>query len=260
MAEKANERIARHVVSTALGVPVTRYEDGTANSQVDALIHGQEGEAALEIVADHEEGFNVQWDALERVSHRVNVPGLQRVWSAQLARRARVKDVTSVLSSLMLQMQGKLEQVRRPHDLPEEFSRLGIKALYPLDDDQRSGYVNLHAEGWSGSASSETMSHYVERILARAPDVALKLLAHPADQKHAFIWTTIGTDYGIQFQLEFRDQPLPEASPQLPSGVTHVWVVGSFTSQGAVAWFPDLGWWRPDWAWPDDEILVADRD
>jgi hypothetical protein len=256
VAEKPNERLARHIVSTTLGLPVTRYEDGTADSQVDALIHGSEGAAVLEIVADHEASFNAQWDALERVGHRVEVPGLRRAWSAQLARRSKVNGVVKALPLLMRRLEGQLNDARRPRDLPEALTRLGIKMLYPLDDDKRSGYVNLHPEGWGGFASSETMGHYVERILANADDVPSKLAKHAASEKHAFIWTTIGTDYGIQFQLERRDQPLPKDPPRLPQGVTHVWVVGSFTSQGAVAWFPDRGWWRPDWAWPEDHSLA----
>jgi hypothetical protein len=60
MTEKPNERTARHIVATALGVRVSRLEDGTADSQVDALIHGGEGPEALEISADHEAAFNAQ--------------------------------------------------------------------------------------------------------------------------------------------------------------------------------------------------------
>ena len=102
------------------------------------------------------------------------------------------------------------------------------------------------------------MAEYVERILAAAPDVPRKLAANPARDKHVFIWTTIGTEYGIQSQLEDREQPFPTTTPCLPAGVTHVWVAGSFTSQGVLAWFPDLGWWRPEWHWPADGSLVLD--
>jgi hypothetical protein len=257
--ERPNERLARYVVSTALGVRVERFEDGTSNGQIDALIHLPGGPAALEIVADHEQAFNEQWAALHATEHRLNVPGLQRVWSAQLARRAKVKTVLEELPALLLKLESD-RLANRPaarHDrLPLEIQRLGVRLLYPLDDDTRSGYVNLHAEGWGGWAGSEDVSEYVERILAVEADVPSKLAAHPAQQKHAFIWTTIGTSYAIQSRLEPRDQPMPTSAPRLPDGVTHVWVAGSFTSQGALAWFPDRGWWKPDWKWPDDGPLV----
>ncbi len=57
---------------------------------------------ALEIVADHEAEFNKQWDALAKINFRVEVAGLRRVWSAQLARTARVKRVEQPLLDLLL--------------------------------------------------------------------------------------------------------------------------------------------------------------
>jgi hypothetical protein len=39
-------------VRTVLGVPVCRFEDGTAPRQVDALVHYPDRLAALEIVTD----------------------------------------------------------------------------------------------------------------------------------------------------------------------------------------------------------------
>jgi hypothetical protein len=78
--ERANERLARHIVSTVLGVPVDRFEDGMANRQVDALIHYPDRLAALEIVADHDAAFNAQWDALNRLGHKLQVPGLRQAF------------------------------------------------------------------------------------------------------------------------------------------------------------------------------------
>jgi hypothetical protein len=258
MKERPNERLARHIVATALGVPVRRFEDGKANGQVDAVFSQPDGVAALEVIADHEDAFNAQWDALEKVRHRVFVPGLRDAWSAQLARTARVKDVVRRLPSLMVALQDAAsEPMADVRSIQEDIERLGIRMLYPLKGDS-SGYVNLHAEGWSGFASEQRLAQFVEDVLRQAPEVPLKLAAHPALQRHAFIWTTIGSDYGIQFQLEQRRQPITSESPQLPAGVTHVWVAGSFTSQGVLAWFPDKGWWRPDWQWPSAKPLVLD--
>lgn len=256
MPERVNERVARQVVARALGLRVSRYEDGGSDSQVDALIHGPDGVAALEVVADHEEAFNAQWDALGKTKHRVEVPALERVWSAQLARTARVKDVVSKLPALVLALeeQRHVSGCTASEALAESLARLRVRMLYPVEGDQ-AGWINLHAQGWSGG-SSLTMAQYVEKVLAEAADVPYKLGLHPAPAKHAFIWTTIGTDYEVQSVLERRMQPLPTDAPSLPTGVTHVWVVGSFTSQGAVAWFPDRGWWRPEWMWPVGEPMA----
>ena len=255
MTERANERAARHIVSSALRVEVLRHEDGAKNGQVDALIMFDEP-APLEVVADHEPAFNAQWAALEKVSHRIEVPTLVDAWTVQLARSASVKRVVRELPGLILELQDARKmtgEVGRPLPLPRALRKLGIQLLYPVDGP--GGHVNLRAEGWGGSASG-TVSEFVERVLAVADDVPRKLKAHRSAQKHAFIWATIGTDYGVQFQLENRNHPLPEDDPALPDGVTHVWVAGSFTSQGALAWFPERGWWRPEWRWPESEPLL----
>lgn len=254
--EKPNERAARQVVAKSLGVRVSRYEDGKTNSQVDALIHATDGVEALEIVADHEAAFNAQWDALTKIGHTLAVPGLRRGWSAQLARAARIKDVAQQLPDLILAFQDERDRAADSVDegLPEGITRLGVRMLYPLEGGA-AGRVNLHAEGWGGFTSNITMARYVEQVLDSVPDVPHKLSLHPAPTKHAFIWTTIGSDYRIQAQLERGRQAVPTDPPTLPAGVTHVWVVGSFTTQGALAWFPDQGWWRPDWSWSDTEPM-----
>src|SRR4249919_4001048 len=44
----------REIVSKILGVPVERFDDGTANSIVDAEVHYPGRKAALEVVTDHD--------------------------------------------------------------------------------------------------------------------------------------------------------------------------------------------------------------
>jgi hypothetical protein len=249
MPEKPDEEAACQIVASALGVQVSRFEDGRANSQVDALIHDPNGPSALEIVGDHEDAFNAQWKALERIDHVLNVPGLIRVWTVVLTRAASVRRIARDLPPHLLDFDTNYVATtygRARRKVSPEMARLGVIHAYPVDGDSRLGRVNLHAEGWSGSTGAATMAEYVERILAEADDVPSKLAAHPSPDKHAFIWATIGTDYGVQAQLENRDMSLPQQAPALPNGVTHVWVAGSFTSQGVLTWFPDRGWWRPD--------------
>ncbi|MEE6297187.1 hypothetical protein [Georgenia wangjunii] len=260
MKERPNERAARQIVSSILGLPVLRYEDGTTNGQVDALIVKPEGNAALEIIADHEDAFNAQWKALNRIGHKILVPELDHAWSAWLARRAQVKAVVRHLPAIAMAAQESAKVGASLDAQTEEtMDRLGISALNPLEHD-RTGVVKLHAEGWGGVVTDRSMADFVEQVLRDAPDVARKLNTHSTSERHAFIWSTIGTDYAIQFQLERRDQPLPTEVPRLPSGITHVWVAGSFNSQGVLAWSSDCGWWRPDWGWPTSGPLPLNDD
>ena len=86
------------------------------------------------------------------------------------------------------------------------------------------------------------MGEWVTRVLRREADVAAKRAAHPdVAERHAFIWATPASDMEVQTQLEpGDDHPFPVTAPTLPSGVT----------QGVLAWFPDRGWWRTPWEWP----------
>lgn len=186
------------------------------------------------------------------------MPSLNQTWTAQLARSASVKDVVKSLPDLVVELEHSQESAVAHAETQEAIRRLGVQMIHPLEGAQ-PGRINLRAQGWVGW-SNLTVAQYVEKVLAVAADVPHKLNRHPAALKHAFIWTTIGTDPGIQSMLENRDETLPLDAPSLPEGVTHVWVAGSFVGQGVVAWFPERGWWRPDWSWPEGQPLELIED
>lgn len=250
--EKPNERLARYIVHVATGTKVARFEDGNAPAQVDALIHLPAGPAAMEIVAQHDSQFNSQWNALERYGHEISVPALKRHWVAQLAHTASIKVAHEELPKLIPRIEQTWPEDRlRPltYDLPDQLSDLGIRILYPSLG--IPGRISLRSAGWGGFVRDDPLAEFVEQVLADAPDVPRKLAAHPAEEKHAFIWATHGTDFSVQYALERREgQRLPQRDPRLPDGVTHVWVAGSMSSQGAFAWSPRRGWWRPEWQVP----------
>lgn len=246
MSERCNERCARHIVATALGVPVDRFEDGTAPSQVDAVIKYPGGVVGwLEVIGDHDSDLLKQWDALKKCKHRLCVPGLRLPWVVWLRREARIQRVIKKLPTILLQLQGdqdRDETIRTP-----ELDALGVESAQPLvNSDQSGGVVLLLDEGWSGTHGSEDrLGQWVTDVLTKQDDVPRKLAACPEGERHVFLWATIGSDYAIQHTLENRDDAvLPRVAPILPEAVTHVWVAGRMSSQGVLAWFPDRGWWR----------------
>jgi hypothetical protein len=131
----------------------------------------------------------------------------------------------------------------------------------PMEGSKTPGRAYLLPDGFWGFAGDEkTVGAWVTRVLTTQADVAAKLAAHPdAAERHAFLWVTVGSDMGVQLQLEpGGDNSFPVTAPTLPPGVSHVWVAGS-QRQGAIAWFPDRGWWRTPWAWPADKPLTLDN-
>jgi hypothetical protein len=255
-AEGRDERWAREIVEWVLGVPVERFDHGTAPGQVDALVRYPDREAALEVVADHDEAFNAQRAALYRAKDRIEVSGLRDSWMVVLNRKANINRVKQALPELLLASQDNPTPRRSRWDIePTELDLLGIESASPIRNSTLSGRVWLTTDSWGGFAGSErTVGEWVTRVLDKHADVRAKLAAH-ADvaERHAFIWATDTSEMGVQVQLEpGDDHPFPVTPPTLPAGVTHVWVAGRQWSQGVLAWFPDRGWWRTPWRWPSE--------
>ena len=257
--ERPDERLARDIVSSVLGVPVTRFEDGTADSQVDALVHYSDRIAALEVVADHEPAFNAQWEALERIGHRVDVPGLRQAWIVRIQRRASIRQLVRELPELLAWQDSSPPSglPRRRHPVLE---RLKVLSAHPMDG-STGACAYLFPQGWGGFGGDEgTVGAWVTSMLAAHHDVPAKLAAHSgAAERHAFLWATVATDFGVQAQLEPGfDHSFPVAAPSLPPGVSHVWVADWARRQGALAWCPDRGWWRTAWMPPTAGPIAFD--
>ena len=191
--EREEELLARKIVSNVLGVPVDRFDYGTAKSQVDALVRYPDRVAALEVVADHDPAYNKQSDALSRAKHKVEVPGLRESWIVTLSRKANINNVKRALPALLLDLQDNPPPRRRPWDVdPSELDRLGIKSASPTPSSSVSSRVYLVTEGWGGFAGNEgTVGEWVTGVLAKHADVPAKLEAHPGvAERHAFIWVT----------------------------------------------------------------------
>jgi hypothetical protein len=87
-------------------------------------------------------------------------------------------------------------------------------------------------------------------------DVGEKLAASGlGDEGHAFIWVSISSDVAIQKVLDEASADLPTRSPDLPAGVTHVWVMSGVRSTRGLAWFPSTGWHEIAFRWTDEQPL-----
>ncbi len=261
MPERPNEEAARHILASVLGVPVTPHDDGRRDSMVDALIHYPDRTEAVEVVADHDPAFNAQWEALRRLGHRIQVPGLRSGWHVELEHRTRVRDVREQLGELLRDMESVGWSDLRHVDadqLGEQAAVLGVSNVYE-DPDGPPGVVRLSPQPWSGFAPGVDFADWTEAMLARHKDVPRKLAMHSGATGHTFLWATMASDFSLQFALENRGQPLgPHRDPALPDGVTHVWIAGAMSSQGAVAWDRQRGWWRTPWVWPPREAARED--
>ncbi|PPG94304.1 hypothetical protein C5C22_08970 [Rathayibacter rathayi] len=98
------------------------------------------------------------------------------------------------------------------------------------------------------------LNAYVQQFLERAADVPYKLnLAAGPGRAHAFIWLSISSDYAgwVAFR---EDRPLPMTGPELPPGVTDVWLSMTYVGRRVIRYSPERGWERTSRA-----ITLADE-
>jgi hypothetical protein len=78
---------------------------------------------------------------------------------------------------------------------------------------------------------------------ARVDDTTKKLLAVPGvDERHVFLMTGSLTDRGVEQRLRRIESALPTRPPELPDGITHLWLVAQFGDGPAALWSKETGW------------------
>jgi hypothetical protein len=163
--EGRDELWAREIVETILGVPVKRFDDGTAPRQVDALVGYPDRVAALEIVTDPDEPFQSLQAELDR-ENPIKVPALRESWVVVLLSReswivvlspeakikkikAEIKKIKQELPALLLAFQDNPSLKREPLGYRTfELHRLGILSAKPIDNSTAPGRVWLTVEAW----------------------------------------------------------------------------------------------------------------
>jgi hypothetical protein len=241
------ERWSRRIVSRDLGLPVDRFEDGTQNGMVDALIRAPFGAIPLEVVQDVNVDELRMAKALEQRGRFLDVPGLTPGWYLVLHHRANVRTLRTELPQLLLRLD-ELMLDRVPwatdsyplweDDLPRPLRRLGVQSMAPLYE--RTGIVAMDGEGWGGDFEvKDRLNDWVLETLEREADVPAKLRAFGTGRGDAFIWATMASDIAVTGLLTDPDvattqRTLPARAPDLPSGVDRVWVACTLESRRAV--------------------------
>lgn len=263
--ESDSEKLARHLVSSVLRVPVRWHDDGSQQSMVDAMIEYPDRLGALEIIGDHDEAFASMASLLAKQDH-FNFDSLKGSWQVWIQHDTKVKDLRPRLGDLLAALEAAGQ-----HRYPPRSGRSAVRGVDSAHlVDGEAGLVRLRPAGWSSAPPPEGEETedidpptWTETVLRRQSDVARKLgMVSGVSERHAFIWVTIGSDYGLQFQLMRDDESPSWRAPDLPDGITHLWLGGSGSSLGTYAWFPQRGWWRTPWRGPRnyDELQAALRD
>jgi hypothetical protein len=89
------------------------------------------------------------------------------------------------------------------------------------------------------------ITEWLNDVLVNDPDyqdTTQKVLGRAADERHVFLLAGSATPWGVEELLRRLDRGLPSQAPSVPSEITHVWTVSSFTTPLGALWERDRGW------------------
>ncbi len=252
------ERWARQIVANKLRTQVDRYDDGTQDAQVDAIIRVDSELVPLEVVSDQDGQFYALWQLLSERDFLLATSPYQPSWHVTVRRNARLRGLEKFLAD-------HLRHVAHDDDLfgyaalsgpnfedkylarlrlRQSFEARGVTHLAPM---QGLGTVRVSVEGWNSWDDEISVVQWVHRILERHPNKAEKLHEYDSPQGHLFIWATPGRVWSVNSMLRRSDcphPPIPQEAPALPSGVTDLWISSTMNDRDCLHWAAEQGWER----------------
>jgi hypothetical protein len=120
---------------------------------------------------------------------------------------------------------------------------LGIVTASPIASEHPRAELFAEFDSWSGTGPD--LNRYVALALKHASDVPEKLLRHSPDgPKHAFIWVGISSLYPGWSSMRDPTGALPLDEPDLPDGVTDIWLATFMRGQETLHLAAGRGWER----------------
>jgi hypothetical protein len=251
---------AARCIGQELNVDVKEHDDNSSPGMYDlTLAYPDRPHGAAEVTAAADEE-SVKLGKLVYDGKRWIVPDIAGGWSAGLHPTANFKRIRQELPALLqsLESQGihdpqpEVDWEPGPHK--EAIRSLGVVRLAQHGTDFPGAvYLNVEQDpertGGLSPTDGRPLLDWLDVWLAR-PDKAdniAKLAASNADERHLFLILPSFADapFGVVDMLIRDDSPLPDTSPDLPPGVTHLWMLSTwnFSSTG-IRWSPDDGWSR----------------
>jgi hypothetical protein len=207
----------------------------------------------MEVVSDQDVDFLRQQHALKKQGRLLDAPGLGPGWYVAVRHASDVATLRAHVEPLIQQL--ARERLEGPvfYRVSDGLRALGVEYAEPTLG--KPDLIYITSEGWNTWTDSISLPAWVDRVLEQNPDVAKKLLAVPARERHIFIWATFGSSMSMRRSLRAdHDFDAHLAPPQLPPGVDHVWVGCTTTGHRCVRWSASSGWVDTGWVTlPEDE-------
>jgi hypothetical protein len=199
--------------------------------------------------------MNAMWSGILKMDrhHIIDLATGLGQWQVGLELGANIKALRKRLPGLIEDLAarniGRLNVADdwRPDGPTEAARRLGIRYLNRLSDlsDPGPDLVAIFPPGSGGfvPTNPDLIVNWIDDLL-RNPDyvdVWAKLLPVDADERHVFFMAGSRTDFGVQQLLRELGSNMPTRTPQLPTGISHLWAMGQWGAGGAALWSGD-GW------------------
>lgn len=255
------EKLAVGCIVAELGVDVDVHDDGSAPSMHDLnVLYPYRAPGAVEVTAAADPE-SIALGKLVYDGERWILPEIAGGWAGVLHPSARMKDLRTQLPALLQTLESQGIQSAQPEvwwepgPFDDALRALGVLHLFQGGTDYPgSVYLRIEQglERTAGAVPTDgrPLLEWLADWLAR-PDKAdnlAKLAASGADERHLFLIVPVFAEAPCAVaDLLMRDgAPLPDADPDLPPEVTHVWVVSTWDSGAGMRWAPDAGWSRFD--------------
>lgn len=258
MTEEAIEKISRQVERIAVetlrgwvGAKGTVADTGEGGGP-DFEIHYADGRTGIGEVGLHEDPSTAAaWAAIHKsdTPQQITLPPGTGMWGVGFAVVPNIKRVHRELFTLItfLQEEGLTElhiQDDYPRGKAADFARvLGVNYLsFHEDGTADLATFFLPFTGGIVPTDSNLIVDWVEEVLLSDDfkDSWTKLLPFQCEEKHVFFMTSNRTPFGIDELL--RRPTLPMRAPNLPGGLTHIWIASRYGDVGAIYWSADSGW------------------
>lgn len=243
--EKPSETLVRFIVEHALGVRVCCYDDRRGISRPDAIIHRCSG-VPLEVVSDPLESDLKLTGALAKIDRRAHFSGLGRGYRVCLKVKARISDLSWLEETLR-----SLEDPSVCNRVPRETEAY----LFISPDDRLPPGEVRFTTGSGGGHRIPRPADVVtaaSAILAqkRYADVSRKLDSHGGSERHVVL--VVDEEKNLSFSWLREATPgdvihLPR--PEVPTGITHMWVTRRYVPGLTIAWSAETGWQGTTWKW-----------
>ena len=175
-------------------------------------------------------------------------------WSLQLAPGANIGKLYKRLPALIQAMADagntRLEICGAwpTGDMPDAARELSINFVARARSDEPPAAIFFMPpqRGISIPEDPNVIAEWADDVLLSDPayaDTTKKLLAfRDVDERHVFLMTGSLTDRGVEERLRRIESSSPTRPPQLPDGITHLWLAARFGRGPALLWSHESGW------------------